>query len=162
MARRKKHHYRGRSVRGTSNRKSGTIELVIGLAAGAVGSKIVHGVLGNINPKISAAVMALGGAYMAMGAKNPLMQGVFLGVAATGTNELTTELGIVHGVGNIAYGLNEGSTANQVISGSRQAGYQLAYGANQVISGNEEEDDENGINMKHSRSAIEDDTMPLY
>lgn len=133
MAKKRKTAHR-RHYRRVGSSGGGTGSLIIGLALGSVGAKVVHNTLGGIPPKISSGIMALGGVMGFNHFKSQILKGACLGIASVGTSELLTEFGIVHGIGGAMYDMLPGNQSQQVI-----AGYHHHHGAdlfsNQNIAG---------------------------
>ena len=145
MAKKKKgtHHRPHRRVGNTGSKGIGMT--LLGLAAGSVAAKVIHNTIGGMNPKIVSSAMAVGGAILAEHAKNPIVKGAALGVAAVGASELLTEFGVVHGIGAAVIDfLPENYTAKQVISGMgnrKDKKFNPTMQGKQVISGENRDTD---------------------
>ena len=70
-----------------------TLALAVGVAGGAIVATFVSSKLSSLDPKIKAAVLAVGGIVVA-GQNNPLIKGVGLGVAGAGTVSLANSFGL--------------------------------------------------------------------
>lgn len=70
-----------------------TLALAAGVAGGAIVATFVSSKLSSLDPKIKAAVLAVGGIVVA-GQNNPLIKGIGLGVAGAGAVNLANSFGL--------------------------------------------------------------------
>jgi len=114
MAKRKKHPVKRRST--TRRRKMsglpggmmGTMEDVLGMAAGAVLATAVQRQATQFNPKIVALLGIGAGVFGKHHFKGPFMQGAANGVITVSAVHLVHDVGIIHGVENMMAGLFDG------------------------------------------------------
>lgn len=102
MARRRK----TRRTRTTRRRRvsgfgGSDLQIALGVAFGAVGGAFVNSQVAKmtkpIDPKIVAGAEVVGGAFLAMKAKSPLLKGVGYGLVGTGANTAAKSFGMISG-----------------------------------------------------------------
>lgn len=95
---RKSTHRRRRRISGVANK--GTLELIAGMAVGAVAARKVQDFIPG-NGKVISGVQIVGGALVAQKAKGPFIKGIGLGAIGIGTVDLLHQVGVLKGVGEI-------------------------------------------------------------
>jgi hypothetical protein len=101
-SKRKKHHRMHIRRRKMGAIDGDTTKTIAGAVIGAIGARMIaNNVATSIDPKIKNLVMLAGGAFLTMKAKNPMLKGAGLGIAASAAITEGQAFGLISGIGEI-------------------------------------------------------------